>query len=184
MFVIKWRRTSSIFSWHVLFLWILLNKIPLQSEAMAEEGDRKPQFYACRCFTTDNIFLGDYKLHVRFVSEQQFRVDYQAVSLWATTEVLKSIWGGTFHWQRCIYVYDRLFIIVKQLLRGQGCVTEQQFEDVLKQVQKCCVPWLQESRKSQLYSSYLLCWEHTFACDHSFFRYIHCEMKEVVYWMM
>ncbi|XP_069557630.1 2-oxoglutarate and iron-dependent oxygenase domain-containing protein 2 [Brachyistius frenatus] len=44
---------------------------------MTTEGDVKPQFYICNCFTTDNIFLEDYKLHVRFVSEQQFRLDYQ-----------------------------------------------------------------------------------------------------------
>ncbi|KAM6930653.1 2-oxoglutarate and iron-dependent oxygenase domain-containing protein 2 [Xenentodon cancila] len=46
---------------------------------MTNEGHRKPKFYTCSCFTTDNIFLEDYKLHVRFVSEQQFRVDYQTV---------------------------------------------------------------------------------------------------------
>lgn len=46
---------------------------------MTNEEDGKPQFYICRCFTTDNIFLKNYKLHVRFLSEQQFRLDYQAV---------------------------------------------------------------------------------------------------------
>ncbi|XP_071372005.1 2-oxoglutarate and iron-dependent oxygenase domain-containing protein 2 isoform X2 [Centroberyx affinis] len=46
---------------------------------MKNEEDRPPKFYFCNCFTTDNIFLEDYKLHVRFVSEQQFRLDYQAV---------------------------------------------------------------------------------------------------------
>ncbi|KAK1892586.1 2-oxoglutarate and iron-dependent oxygenase domain containing protein 2 [Dissostichus eleginoides] len=38
------------------------------------------QFYICNCFTTDNIFLEEYKLHVRFVSEQQFRRDYGVIS--------------------------------------------------------------------------------------------------------
>ena len=56
---------------------------------MTDEGDRNPKFYICRCFTTDNIFLKDYKLHVHFVTEQQFREDYRAVSarLLATIEV-------------------------------------------------------------------------------------------------
>ncbi|XP_071338065.1 2-oxoglutarate and iron-dependent oxygenase domain-containing protein 2 [Trachinotus anak] len=46
---------------------------------MKNEEDGKSQFYICNCFMTDNIFLKDYKLHVRFVSEQQFRLDYQAL---------------------------------------------------------------------------------------------------------
>lgn len=44
---------------------------------MKNEDDGK--FYICNCFSTDNIFLEDYKLHVRFVSEQQFKQDYGAV---------------------------------------------------------------------------------------------------------
>ncbi|MBN3296594.1 OGFD2 protein, partial [Amia calva] len=36
-------------------------------------------FYSCACFYTDNIFLEEYKLHIRFLSEQQFRQDYQLV---------------------------------------------------------------------------------------------------------
>ncbi|XP_051278045.1 2-oxoglutarate and iron-dependent oxygenase domain-containing protein 2 isoform X2 [Dicentrarchus labrax] len=47
---------------------------------MSNEEGGNPQFYFCDCFTTDNIFLKDYKLHVRFVSEQQFRLDYQTIS--------------------------------------------------------------------------------------------------------
>ncbi|XP_041855267.1 2-oxoglutarate and iron-dependent oxygenase domain-containing protein 2 isoform X2 [Melanotaenia boesemani] len=62
---------------------------------MTNMGDEVPQFYTCNCFTTDNIFLEDYKLHVRFESDQQFRQDYQP------------------------------------LLMRLGCVTDQQFEDVL-----------------------------------------------------
>ncbi|XP_056232878.1 2-oxoglutarate and iron-dependent oxygenase domain-containing protein 2 isoform X1 [Seriola aureovittata] len=65
---------------------------------MKTEEEGKSQFYTCNCFTTDNIFLKDYKLHVRFESEQQFRLDYHA------------------------------------LLRRLGCVTDQQFEDVLHEV--------------------------------------------------
>uniref|UniRef100_A0A3B3ZPP9 Fe2OG dioxygenase domain-containing protein n=1 Tax=Periophthalmus magnuspinnatus TaxID=409849 RepID=A0A3B3ZPP9_9GOBI len=46
------------------------------------------KFYYCACFTTDNIFLDEYKVHVRFVSEQQFRLDYGPVlqSLGCVTE--------------------------------------------------------------------------------------------------
>ncbi|KAK5608693.1 2-oxoglutarate and iron-dependent oxygenase domain-containing protein 2 [Crenichthys baileyi] len=65
---------------------------------MTNEGDRKSRFYTCSCFTTDNIFLDEYKLHVRFVSEKQFRLDYQP------------------------------------LLTRLGCVTEQQFVDVLTKI--------------------------------------------------
>ncbi|XP_014874869.1 2-oxoglutarate and iron-dependent oxygenase domain-containing protein 2 [Poecilia latipinna] len=65
---------------------------------MTNEGDKKSRFYTCSCFTTDNIFLDEYKLHVRFVSEHQFRLEYQ------------------------------------QLLTRFGCVTEQQFVDVLTKV--------------------------------------------------
>ncbi|XP_029018549.1 2-oxoglutarate and iron-dependent oxygenase domain-containing protein 2 [Betta splendens] len=65
---------------------------------MTHEGDGTPQFYICKCFTTDNIFLKNYKIHVRFVSEQQFRLDYQS------------------------------------MLRTLGCVTEQQFDDVINEI--------------------------------------------------
>ncbi|KTG43040.1 hypothetical protein cypCar_00023042 [Cyprinus carpio] len=37
------------------------------------------RFYTCSCFFSDNIFLEEYKLHVRFVSENQFRKDYQNI---------------------------------------------------------------------------------------------------------
>ncbi|XP_028313357.1 2-oxoglutarate and iron-dependent oxygenase domain-containing protein 2 isoform X2 [Gouania willdenowi] len=57
-----------------------------------------PKFYSCDCFRTDNIFLHDYRLHVRFVSEEQFRLDYQPV------------------------------------LQSLGCITEQQFDEVLEKI--------------------------------------------------
>ncbi|XP_059920190.1 2-oxoglutarate and iron-dependent oxygenase domain-containing protein 2 isoform X2 [Gadus macrocephalus] len=45
-----------------------------------DEGEREKQcFYTCRCYLTDNIFLEDYRLHVRYVTEQQFRADHQQV---------------------------------------------------------------------------------------------------------
>lgn len=47
---------------------------------MDDEDVKCVQFYICDCFITDNIFLQKYKLHVRFVSEQQFRLDYELVS--------------------------------------------------------------------------------------------------------
>lgn len=65
---------------------------------MASEGDRKHVFYTCSCLISDNIFLDGYKLHVRFVCEQQFRLDYETQ------------------------------------LRRLGCVTEQQFEEVLHNI--------------------------------------------------
>ncbi|XP_035381964.1 2-oxoglutarate and iron-dependent oxygenase domain-containing protein 2 isoform X2 [Electrophorus electricus] len=37
------------------------------------------KFCACECYYTDNIFIEEYKLHVRFVSEDQFRKDYQHI---------------------------------------------------------------------------------------------------------
>lgn len=39
-------------------------------------------FYTCSCFITDNIFVEDYNLHVRHVTEHQFRADYQQVGLY------------------------------------------------------------------------------------------------------
>ncbi|XP_029960785.1 2-oxoglutarate and iron-dependent oxygenase domain-containing protein 2 [Salarias fasciatus] len=65
---------------------------------MTEEGVLKPRFYTCGCFSTDNIFLEDFKLHVRFVSEEQFRLEYHT------------------------------------LLQTLGCVTDEQFEDVLSKI--------------------------------------------------
>ncbi|KAL0979182.1 hypothetical protein UPYG_G00181830 [Umbra pygmaea] len=49
------------------------------SLAMQNYNDSKSKFYSCSCFNTDNIFIEEFKLHVRFLSEQQFRSDYQAV---------------------------------------------------------------------------------------------------------
>ncbi|XP_064827246.1 2-oxoglutarate and iron-dependent oxygenase domain-containing protein 2 [Oncorhynchus masou masou] len=46
---------------------------------MQHDKDSKATFYTCSCFSTDNIFLEEFKLHVRFLSEHQFRSDYQAV---------------------------------------------------------------------------------------------------------
>ncbi|XP_030073156.1 2-oxoglutarate and iron-dependent oxygenase domain-containing protein 2 isoform X1 [Microcaecilia unicolor] len=36
-------------------------------------------FYVCACFYRENIFLEDYKVHVRYLHEQQFRRDYETV---------------------------------------------------------------------------------------------------------
>ncbi|TKS78099.1 2-oxoglutarate and iron-dependent oxygenase domain-containing protein 2 [Collichthys lucidus] len=62
------------------------------------DGALHRHFYLCSCFSTDNIFLEEYHTHVRFVTQQQFTLDYRA------------------------------------LLRRLGCVTEQQFEDVLNKI--------------------------------------------------
>lgn len=48
---------------------------------MSNEKVKIAHFYLCSCFNTDNIYLEDYNLHVRFVTEQQFRLDYQEVSV-------------------------------------------------------------------------------------------------------
>ncbi|KAM4808619.1 2-oxoglutarate and iron-dependent oxygenase domain-containing protein 2 [Rhinophrynus dorsalis] len=37
------------------------------------------QFYSCACFYTDNIFIEEYQVHVRFTDVQQFRRDYERV---------------------------------------------------------------------------------------------------------
>ncbi|KAG7318602.1 hypothetical protein KOW79_018357 [Hemibagrus wyckioides] len=37
------------------------------------------KFCTCSCYYTDNIFLEQYKLHVRFTSEEQFKSDYRQV---------------------------------------------------------------------------------------------------------
>lgn len=57
---------------------------------MSNEKVGTTQFYLCRCFHTDNIYLEDYKLHVRFVAEQQFRLDYREVSVRAGPKVTKT----------------------------------------------------------------------------------------------
>lgn len=38
------------------------------------------RFCTCCCYYTDNVFLEQYRLHVRFVSEAQFNTDYRRVS--------------------------------------------------------------------------------------------------------
>ncbi|KAL4636019.1 2-oxoglutarate and iron-dependent oxygenase domain-containing protein 2 isoform X1 [Arapaima gigas] len=43
-----------------------------------EEPSRRT-FYTCSCFYTDNIFLEEYKLHVRFTSENQFKKEYHSI---------------------------------------------------------------------------------------------------------
>ncbi|XP_060739539.1 2-oxoglutarate and iron-dependent oxygenase domain-containing protein 2 isoform X2 [Tachysurus vachellii] len=37
------------------------------------------KFCTCSCYYTDNIFLEQYKLHVRFTSEEQFKKDYRHI---------------------------------------------------------------------------------------------------------
>ncbi|XP_051777532.1 2-oxoglutarate and iron-dependent oxygenase domain-containing protein 2 isoform X1 [Erpetoichthys calabaricus] len=37
------------------------------------------QFYHCSCFYTDNIFLTEFKLHIKYTSEEQFRQTYGAI---------------------------------------------------------------------------------------------------------
>ncbi|CAL8347632.1 unnamed protein product [Lota lota] len=65
---------------------------------MDEGGREKQCFYTCRCYITDNIFLEDYRLHVRYVTEEQFRSDHHKV------------------------------------LKSRGCLTDVQFDEVLKKI--------------------------------------------------
>lgn len=65
---------------------------------MADGKSGSVRFYKCSCFTTDNIFLADYKLHVRFVSEQQFRLDYEQVSVSDCHPVLLFITTHVIHY--------------------------------------------------------------------------------------
>ena len=101
--------------------------------------DDAAQFYLCNCFTTDNFFLEDFSLHVRFVSEQQFRLDYEAVSDHQPhIHNSISVWSDVT-WRDVTWLTSG-FIIDPQLLRRLGCVTDQQFEDVLNKVSVCvCV---------------------------------------------
>ncbi|XP_058491347.1 2-oxoglutarate and iron-dependent oxygenase domain-containing protein 2 [Solea solea] len=62
----------------LLLLLLLLFILPKLS-VMKNNQDVKRQFFTCSCFTTDNIFLHKYKLHVRFVCEQQFMLDYESL---------------------------------------------------------------------------------------------------------
>ena len=55
---------------------------------MSQDSGGGQQFYICDCFTAANIFLEEYKLHVRFVSPQQFRSDYQDVREWVNSSVI------------------------------------------------------------------------------------------------
>uniref|UniRef100_A0A8C6TQQ8 2-oxoglutarate and iron-dependent oxygenase domain containing 2 n=1 Tax=Neogobius melanostomus TaxID=47308 RepID=A0A8C6TQQ8_9GOBI len=49
-------------------------------QVMKSEKYEFQKYYYCACFTTDNIFLDEYKLHVRFASEQQFRQDFSPIN--------------------------------------------------------------------------------------------------------
>lgn len=37
------------------------------------------KFCTCSCYYTENLFLEQYKLHVRFISEEQFKTDYRHI---------------------------------------------------------------------------------------------------------
>ncbi|XP_050409898.1 2-oxoglutarate and iron-dependent oxygenase domain-containing protein 2 [Patella vulgata] len=36
-------------------------------------------FYNCACYYTNNIFLEEYKIHVKFIDEEQFRQEYEQI---------------------------------------------------------------------------------------------------------
>ena len=101
---------------------------------MKNEADSQCDFYTCSCFTSDHIFLQDFRLHVRFVSEQQFTLDYQTVSV-GDVHNSQGTRGDTG--ALCLRVwFDMTYC--PQLLRRLGCVTDQQFADVLKEVGGVC----------------------------------------------
>lgn len=68
------------FSAALCYVFLNVSKnLPRPKIVMSTEGAGRAQFYLCRCFNTDNIYLEDYRLHVRFETEQQFRLDYREV---------------------------------------------------------------------------------------------------------
>lgn len=95
-----------------------------------KEAKGSTRFYNCACFTTDNIFLDDYNIHVRFVSEQQFRLDYRSVSVVNVPTVI--LFVARLGW--CVCTMTTTF--GPQVLWSLGCVTELQFEDVLTKASK------------------------------------------------
>ncbi|XP_077377056.1 2-oxoglutarate and iron-dependent oxygenase domain-containing protein 2 isoform X1 [Festucalex cinctus] len=121
---------------------------------MTNERKAKPQFYICSCFTTDNIFLEDYKLHVRFLTEVQFRRDYE------------------------------------ELLKSLGCVTEQQFEDVLNKIslevdRRMCLAVTSVNRAAVIKKTYRPLHPHVYQLQETFlapeFKHIveYCRSQKV-----
>ncbi|XP_069475743.1 2-oxoglutarate and iron-dependent oxygenase domain-containing protein 2 isoform X2 [Ambystoma mexicanum] len=51
----------------------------MSAERRRQTRVREETFHCCACFYTDNIFLEDYHMHVRFQDEQQFRRDYEGI---------------------------------------------------------------------------------------------------------
>ena len=39
------------------------------------------KFYRCECFASHNVYLANYRLHVKFQNERQFWNDYDGVSV-------------------------------------------------------------------------------------------------------
>ncbi|KAM4616225.1 2-oxoglutarate and iron-dependent oxygenase domain-containing protein 2 [Polymixia lowei] len=95
---------------------------------------------------TDNIFLEDYKLHVVFISEHQFRLDYQAV------------------------------------LKRLGCLTDPQFDDVLKKVtqevdRRRCLVVKSAERAAAIRDIYQPLHPHVYHINES---YLATEFKQIV----
>ncbi|KAJ1093237.1 hypothetical protein NDU88_006342 [Pleurodeles waltl] len=51
----------------------------MSSERRRQTQLREQTFHCCACFYTDNIFLEDYHMHIRFQDEQQFRKEYEGI---------------------------------------------------------------------------------------------------------
>ncbi|XP_020825818.1 2-oxoglutarate and iron-dependent oxygenase domain-containing protein 2 isoform X1 [Phascolarctos cinereus] len=68
--------------------------------AAAGAGAAARRFFRCNCFCSENLFLPRYRLHVRYLEEQQLRRDYGLV------------------------------------LKSRGCVSPEDFEQVLAELEK------------------------------------------------
>ncbi|XP_051924268.1 2-oxoglutarate and iron-dependent oxygenase domain-containing protein 2 isoform X2 [Hippocampus zosterae] len=121
---------------------------------MTNERIGEARFYNCSCFMTDNIFLEDYKLHVHFMTENQFRREYES------------------------------------LLKSLGCVTEQQFENVLNKISKevdrrVCLAETSLNRAAVIKSTYRPLHPHVYHLQETFlapeFKHIvkYCQSQNV-----
>lgn len=95
----------------------------------------RARYCVCQCFFSRNIFLKSYECHVVFENEQQFQNDYKRVgsnllsflSLYAALikGLEPGLWGQLNMFQ---------LILSYQALHQRGCKTEEQWENVKKQV--------------------------------------------------
>ncbi|XP_053557755.1 2-oxoglutarate and iron-dependent oxygenase domain-containing protein 2 isoform X2 [Bombina bombina] len=101
--------------------------------------------YSCACFFTDNIFIEQYQVHVRFTDEPQFRRDYERVQ----KEVLRrKNLGKESLWRRAeisrLYnpMYPKIYVLKEEFLAAELLETVRfcksshaDLEGLLKQLQ-------------------------------------------------